>query len=498
MKKCCILAIDNGGSQIKGAVYDLYGHEIYSYNESPRTAIDPSGVIERDPKDVWKCNCSIISKLVKKINTSLWTIVAVSLCGYGGGTVLLDNNQKAISQIIVSTDSRARDIISFFEKSGVSRYIFELTHQKPWEGQLVPLLCWFAGHEAELFEKAKYALPIKDFIRLKLTGAIALELTDASNNNIIDPSTRNINPRLLDVGAGLGLTRFLKLPLLQSTDVAGYITEDAATETGIPQGTPVVAGLYDVCACTLGSGQLTLNTSALTVGTWVIASQFADSFQGAETSSIVTTAPEEFGFLIEQGSATGTINLNMVLKHIKSSHPDWTTEDLYRYCSKSILKYSDSPPDKVYVPETIATETSLLTSKNTLYLKTHSIDDEQKMLYSVLEGIAFSARKHLQLLQRGQKKCTRISLAGGITNSAEWSQLLCNIIGLPAVVMETSQNGALGAAMCAGVSLGEFDNFSQASDAMCHVQREIFPAAEKRTTIDMRYQQYLESSESMR
>lgn len=468
-----LMGIDNGGSNIKSVLFDLDGNEIAAASVIPPTDQPGGGFVQRDPEAVWQCNCSVIAEVLRKSGIHPSQITAVSLCGYGGGACLLDQHGTAVYPVIVSTDTRAHSQIEAMDREGASEQIFSITHQYPWEGQPAPLLRWFREERPDILAQVRYYLSIKDYIRSRLTGVLSTELTDASNNNLIDPATRSFSDRLF-VLSGLERERALfDLPLVISSQLVGYVTEQAAKETGLAPGTPVAAGIYDVSSCTLGCGALAAGSLALTNGTWSMASYLSTSYADAADSSIVTVSPIEDQFLVEQGSATGTVNLNWYLNQFVSKiYPGRTIEQIYDICT-DVVQTPDPKNEIVFVPYLYASGTVPDAKGAFLNLSGHHSDRD--LLYAVMEGILLSAQRHIVLLAQGKKPFREAFLSGGVSASPAWSQMFCDMLQMPVSIMKGTQQGAKGAAMCAGIAAHEFDSFEQAVKALSHPQTTLCP-----------------------
>lgn len=483
-----LLGIDNGGSNIKCALFDTAGHEIASVSKMPHIMQPSPKYMERAPDEVWRLNCDVINETLKKSGINPADISCISLSGYGGGIILTDGQGNCVYPIIASTDSRANEQVRRFTSSGASEEIFSATHQLLWEGQSAALISWFADNDPQTLSKASYAMTVKDYLRFKLTGEFRAELTDASNNNIIDLSSRTYSDELFRVSGLSTFRQFFDSRPVPSDELSGFVTPSSALETGLAAGTPVAAGLYDVSASTLGCGAIRPGTMSVMVGTWVVASTFSKSYQGMDRSTIVTVAPIDGLYLAEQSSPTGTVNLNWYLENfISKVHPEYTRTDLYQLCSEVLRT---TPPDAEFEfispylylsdPETVKARLSMLSSCH----------DEDSILYLVLQGILLSTLRHIRLLEKGGQPIREIYLGGGLASSNEWSQLLCNALNVPLHIVSSSQQGALGAAMCAGVCCGVFDDYYAAADAMAHSAHTLMPTADLSDIFREKLEQY--------
>ena len=264
-----LLGIDNGGSEIKCVVYDTDGREIAAAGERLPMIIPSPDISERNLMSVWKANVKAIKDAIEKSGISAKDIAGIGLTGYGNGICFVDGDGNATENGIVSTDNRAAGIVSRFKKDGIERKIFERTYQNIWSAQPAALLPWFKENKPEVLKNSRYAFGIKDYIRFKLTGNFCTEITEASSGCLYNLKTRQFDQEIFDI---LDIKEYFDLmpPCAGSTDIAGYVTREAASVTGLKEGTPVAAGYFDIDAGALGSGVMNEDMLSLIAGTWSI------------------------------------------------------------------------------------------------------------------------------------------------------------------------------------------------------------------------------------
>lgn len=489
-----LMGIDNGGSNIKCAIFDPHGNEIAAVSAAVPISQPHPGFVERDLEAVWRCNCDVIRQALRRSGLRPDQIAAVSLCGYGGGICLLDDRGRCVYPIVVSTDVRASSQAS--QLNAGPAQIFSITHQHPWAGQPAALLRWFSTECPQVLDQARYALPIKDYIRSRLTQEYALELTDASNNGLIDPADGALSDTLLRLSGLEGLRRLFDLPLLPSTSAAGHVTSQASEETGLTPGTLVAAGSYDVSACTIGCGALDSDCLALTNGTWTMASYLDTGFSHAASSTLVTVSPLPDHYLLEQGGATGTANLNWYLdRFLSKMHPDLSQQQLLERCVQTVSSVR-AQDDLVFVPHLYAGTADSDSRGAFLGLAGHH--DESDLLYAVMEGILLSVQRHIHRLEHGRGRWKELRMSGGVSMSRPWSQMLSDLLQSPISIMAGSQQGARGAAMYAGVAAGIFSDLSQAAKAMTRPSAVLTPRTQYADIYRRKAEQYQRALDALK
>ena len=164
-----LIGVDNGGSDIKCAVFDLQGNEIAVAGTQVPLDIPKPGFTERDADKVWQANAEVIREALHKAGIQGEEVAAVGLTGYGNGMVLVGEDLSPVYPVIVSTDDRASEYCRRFREDGTERKLFPYTLQTTWSAQPAAMLPWFRDHEPEVLEKTRWILSVKDFVRLHLT-----------------------------------------------------------------------------------------------------------------------------------------------------------------------------------------------------------------------------------------------------------------------------------------------------------------------------------------
>ena len=130
-----LLGLDNGGSDIKCALFDLEGNEISVASKQLRIDTPEPGFTQRDCEKVFRANIEVIREAIRDIDPV--DIMAVGITAYGNGMVLVDENMNPVYPAIVSTDNRASDLVEHFKKTGIERKLFPYTRQSIWYRETV-------------------------------------------------------------------------------------------------------------------------------------------------------------------------------------------------------------------------------------------------------------------------------------------------------------------------------------------------------------------------
>lgn len=248
-----LMGIDNGGTFSKAGIFDEEGNQI-AVASVPTVTITPKpGYTERDLNDLWDVNAQTIRNAIEKSKVAPSDIVGVSFSGHGEGLYMVAEDGSPAYNGILSQDARAWEYVKNWAADGTKEKVYQKTFQDILACQPVAILAWFRDHEPEVLEKTKYIFAVKDYIRFKLTGVANAEYTDFPGANLVNLTTHQYDRELMGY-FGLDMIYDKLPPLKVSSDVCGYITKEASEKTGLAEGTPVAAGMFDVNACGIASG----------------------------------------------------------------------------------------------------------------------------------------------------------------------------------------------------------------------------------------------------
>ncbi|HCJ95314.1 MAG TPA: carbohydrate kinase, partial [Sphaerochaeta sp.] len=267
--KSYFLGIDNGGTVSKAAIFDETGMQIAQASSSVRMLTPKAGHTERDMDELWHVTANVIRNVVAKSGIPAEQIKGVACTGHGKGLYLWGKDGKPCGNGIISTDTRAWEYPVKWAKDGTADKVFAKTFQSILACQPVSLLNWMMDHEPKRLEHVQWIFEVKDYIRFRLTGTAAAEITDYSGSNLLNCATKAFDKDLLD-DFNLGHLSHALPPLVKSSQMCGTISKQAAADTGLAEGTPVAGGMFDIDACAIAMDITNEDHVAVIAGTWSI------------------------------------------------------------------------------------------------------------------------------------------------------------------------------------------------------------------------------------
>lgn len=492
-----LLGIDNGGSDIKCAIFDTNGKEIATSSTQVKISTPKNGFTERDANDVWLANVKVIKGVIEEAKINNEDIVAIGITAYGNGLVYVDENIDPVYPAIVSTDDRASDYCKKFKENGIERKIFPYTRQTTWSAQPAVLLPWFKDNNPDVYKKTRWVLSMKDYIRYKLTGKLNGELTEASSTCLMNLDTKQYDPYIFDT---LGIKECIDKmpPVLNSTDIAGTITNDVAKLTGLKEGTPVAAGYFDIDANALASGILSDKELCLIAGTWSI-NEFLikDAATDIDKKTNIATLSYVDGlYLMEDSTPTSASNFNWYIeKIIKSYDPNISNKEIYEICNKKVSERKPEDSSVIFIPYLYASATH--PNAHGAFLNVSASDDDTSLIRAIYEGVIFSSVHHVHNLKRPIDSYEKAKLSGGVTNSPVWSQMMADALQIPIQTLDGTQIGAKGAVIGAGVAAGIFKDLKDGVKHMVHEGKIYTPNKALADIYKTKYERYEKALEAL-
>lgn len=463
------LGIDIGGTTVKSAIFDNTGHEISVAIQTTELFTPCPGHTERDMDDLYKTTCSVIKEaitLAELKDFSRDEISAIACTGHGKGLYLWGKDDKPLGNGIISTDSRAIDIVNMWEADGTVESVYSKVYQKILVSQPCSLLRWIKENDPDKYARIKWVFEAKDYIRFRLTGIACAEITDYSGTGLVNLNTSSVDYSLFDQ---YGISEMFDCipPLHGSTDICGTIIEKASLNTGLKVGTPVAGGLFDIDACALAMGLVDNRDICVIAGTWSINEYISPTPVTNRSISMNSIYCLPGFYLVEESSPTSAGNLewlvNRIFDHDRENAAHLGTS-VYKVFDDMVDATSPDECNLVFLPYIFGGNYNPQAHGAIIGLQ--ASQKKSDLIRSVFEGIVFSHYSHIRKLLVNRNETRSIKLSGGAANSGVWSQMFADVIGLPVEVVAVKELGALGCAICAAVSCGFYESLEKTIEQM--------------------------------
>ncbi|OZG70394.1 hypothetical protein BTA51_26505 [Hahella sp. CCB-MM4] len=487
-----ILGIDCGNTAVKAAVFDREGRQLGSRATRVETRFPQPGHSESDMYGLWNKTVGVVQGVLTELSIHTDQIKAVGVSGHGNGAYLLDHKDKPLLGI-QSLDNRADELIQEFQKSDSYQQIRELNRQGLWPSQTAALLMWLKRHTPEVYSNIGRVLFCKDYINFCLTGKCSTDYGDLSASGLFDFTRNEVSQPLLKL-LNLEEITHKVAPPVQSEDVVGVVTGEAAGLTGLKPGTPVVAGLFDVISSALGSGVWDVSEASIITGTWSINQVVTRDLPSDEL--FMSSVFPGGRYLAMENSATSASNLEWFVREFFQTEQqvaETLNQKVFDYCNAMVEKVDITEQLPLFHPYLYGSSDSATAGASFFGLS--GWHRKADLLYAVYEGIVFGHLEHLLKLRKAGIDVDLARLSGGGARSAFWSQLFADVLEIDIWVNRCNECGTKGAAMAAATAAGFYPNFARAVAEMSGDYQVFSPDPKKRDILGRRFKRYQVISE---
>jgi xylulokinase len=434
------LGIDIGTSGVKAILMDENG-AVVEIAQAPLSVSRPHDLwSEQDPHDWWSATNSAVSALDL---SKRHMVKAVGLSGQMHGATLLDGDGQALRPAILWNDGRSADQCAALEASIAD--LGQITGNRAMPGFTAPKLQWVREHEPEVFEHVKIVLLPKDYVRLRMTGELASDMSDSAGTLWMDVGKRDWSDTML---AATGLDRSHMPKLYEGSDVTGELRADIAEAWGLGGHmggrVPVVAGGGDNAAGAVGVGVVKPGDAFLSLGTSGVlflanggytpnpaggVHSFCHALPGRwHQMSVILSAASCVDWAVK---LTGMNDAGAMFAAIEARNTPTASEIFLPYLSGERTPHNDPK------------------AKGVLFGMTHETD-AATLGQAVLEGVAFAFRDGMDALTDSGAHIDTITVIGGGAKSAYWGKILSSVLQRPLVYRDGGEVGpAYGAARLA-------------------------------------------------
>lgn len=462
------IGIDVGTSGTKTLAIAEDGRILASASSEYPCSHPKPGWAEQDPELWWRATEETLRAVLASGAFKPEDVAGVGLSGQMHGSVFLDKDGDVVRPALLWNDQRtAAQCAEIEERAGGREALIKMVGNRALTGFTAPKLLWVREHEPQNWEKVRMVLLPKDYIRYRLTGTHATEVSDASGTLLLDLANRRWSGDLL---AKLDLDPSLMPPCYESPEVSARVSEIGSKATGLPAGTPVVGGGGDQPAGAVGNGIVRQGVVSATMG----------------TSGVVFAHSDHLGFdpegRLQRGchAVPGAWHVMGVVLAAGGSL-QWFRNEL----SKAEVAAAKAKGIDPYVLLTDEAALAGPGAEGLFFLpyltgeRSPHFDPDAKggwigltvrhgrahMIRAVLEGATYAMRDSLELIREMGVRIDEIRVSGGGARNALWRQIQADIYGADVHTLNSSEGPAYGAALLAQVGTGGFATVPEACDA---------------------------------
>ncbi|NNE65172.1 MAG: xylulokinase [Pyrinomonadaceae bacterium] len=439
------------------------------------------GWAEQDPLDWWRATAKAVRKVLSDFNGEI-EVGAVGFSGQMHGLVILDQNDDVIRPSLIWCDQRTQKQCDEITETFGKEKLIELVSNPALTNFTLAKLLWVRDNEPDAYSRISSVMLPKDYVRFRLTGKKATEVSDASGTLILDVSRRRWSKEIL---SGLDISAEILPDVFESQELCGTVTDAAARETGLKSGTPVVAGAGDNAAGAIGMGIVRPGQTSMTIGTSGVAFSVTERPKIDRKGRIHTfchAVPERWhvtGVTQAAGLSFRWFRENFAIGH---SFDELVSE------AEDVPAGADGLLWTPYLmgertphidPETRASLIGLTAS----HTRGH-------VVRAILEGVAFSLRDCLEVFLESDLEIGKVRLGGGGAKSSLWRRIQADVYGRTVETITAEEGAAFGAALLAGVGAGVWKSVDEACESAIEIAEELETDEEVGSLLESRYSAY--------
>ncbi len=470
------LGIDLGSSRMKLLALDEAGECLGVTMASYSTESRGAGYAEQNTDRWWDALRLAMSEMLARPALRGASVVALGLTGQMHGAVFLDGNGVALRPALIWSDGRAEAEAAEIEKRIPRDELVACTGNRSNVSFTAPKIMWVARNEPEVMARTSWIVQPKDALRMRLTGEVAGDVSDASATLLFDLHARNWSD---DICRRLEIDRNLLAPLSESETPAGALRDDAARALGLPAGIIVAIGGADAPAAALGLGlareEDAHGTVLISLGTGgQVLAPVAEPKVDPEgrLHALAHVVPGQWCVMAAILSAAAS--LDWAVRLLRPGDQNGARELL-----AAAAKVPAGSDGLLFLPYLRGERTPHFDpSARGALVGLRVSHGPAEVTRAVLEGVAFALAEGLDLMRGLGVKPQAGVVAGGGVNRL-WQQILADILNMPVALGATEHASARGAAVLGKVAAGIVPSSAEGAAPMPADNRVMEPDAER-------------------
>jgi xylulokinase len=405
---------------------------------------------EQRPENWWDAAVEAIRGVLAKAGVKGSQVRGIGLSGQMHGLVILDAANAVIRPSLIWCDQRSQAQVDWVNAKLGREAILKYTANPVLTGFTLPKLLWVRDNEPANFERVRKMLLPKDYVRFKLTGEFASEVSDASGTSVFDVVNRRWSWEMMDA---LGLDRAILPKCYESSEVTGKITAEIAELTGLAAGTPVVGGGGDQAAGGVGNGIVEPGIVSCTLGTSgvVFAHMEKVAYDPAGRVHTFCHAVKDKWHVMGVTQGAG-LSLQWFRNQLA---PGTKYDDLTAEAAKSPA----GAKGLFWLPYLMGERTPHLSATaRGGWVGMTAAHTRAEVIRSVIEGVSYSQRDCLDIIEELGVSVSCVRGSGGGAQSPFWRGLLASILNKRVATLETQEGSAYGAALLGLAGTGPYSS----------------------------------------
>jgi xylulokinase len=466
MSRELFLAIDVGTGSVRAALIDATGKILHLAAREHDQIVPEFGWAEQRPADWWEGARASVREVLDRVDGARDRVSMVCICGQMHGLVLLDANGVLTRETApLWNDKRSVDLVRDFEaRNEPVSYLSESgnTPTPAWPGFK---LQWVRDNDPIAYARSAVAIMPKDYINFRLTGEIAMDTGDASCSFLMNPARLDWSSAMIE---RMGLDAAKLPPIRNPLDILGHVTEQAARDTGLRAGTPVLVGAADYPAALLGSGACRPGIGSDSTGTGAIVTAIAEKpLLDPEISNVATVEGNWAPFVLLETGGDGMRWARRAFHDRALSYDEIVARAAQAPAGSDAL---------LFMPFLTGERLGRHRNTRAQFFGLGAAHGMEHLHRAILEGIAMVMARHIRIMEHASgKQLERVIAAGGGARTELWLRIKASVFDIPILVPQEPECGIVGCAVMMATATGRFSRVEQAAERFVSYSAEILP-----------------------
>ena len=479
MKKDILVGIDIGSSNIKTVFFNDRMDIVANESNEIEIIFPKPGWSEYNPNEWWKNVRETLRRALANSSVAPERILGIGVSSLGCCAVPLDESGNALYNAIPWSDQRAEKEVKFLVKN-CRDGIFDACGNMPSRLSATPHLLWIKNSEPDIYRKIYKYTEASGYITQKLTGSFVLDHSMASGLDYgFDTKTLDYNEELIEA-MGLDMDKYPVL--IKNTDRAGTVTEKAAGETGLIQGTPVFLAGLDIVSAAISGGAIEPGQGYYSMGSASNMMLITRVNEGTPnlSSLLHIVDPDIRCFFGSQGS----VGYSLKWFRDQFGGPEKSASsvlegslDPFEILTAEAAKTRPGAGGLLYLPFLFGKfHPAFNEHAQGVLFGMNATTTKPQVIRALMEGCTYNMYETIKESQKIGIDLQEILTSGGPSRSPLWCQIIADVTNCKVVTIDTPEASPMGNALLVGVAVGFYESFRDTIARFVKKDREYIPS----------------------
>jgi gluconokinase len=448
-----VIGVDIGTGSAKAVALNNHGKpvatsQIYYKISSPRP-----GYSEQDTEIIWEAFVKCIKEVILKIKQ---VPLSVSISSAMHGLMVIENKNIPITPLITWEDTRSDRIAKDLRNSSKGKNIYKSTGTPIHSMSPLCKIKWLKENESQIFKRAFKFISIKEFIWYRLFNTYEIDHSIASATGLFNIENMEWNQPSLKF---CGITSNQLSKPVATNFIRNNLNPSIAATLNIPADTNFCIGASDGCLANIGSNAIKKGIAALTIGT-------SGAVRIGCDKPVINYDAMIFNYVLDSKTfiSGGPINNGgnvmkwLFATFLKNNSP---SDKDYNKVFTSIEAIPAGSEGLLFLPYLYGERAPIWDEKSSgVFLGIKSFHTNAHFLRAALEGICFSLKNILEIIEASTALVHQLNVSGGFIHSKTWVQILADVTGKKLCLVQTEDASSIGAALLNMKALKLIRNYS--------------------------------------